>query len=51
MEARGLQETVIRSSTRFDIANYVKLDDSKIMALISNVDKAGPGASATAHGR
>jgi hypothetical protein len=42
-----LQETIIRSSTRFDIAKYVKLDDSKLMALISNVDMAGPGASAT----
>ena len=26
---------------------YVKLDDSKLMALISNIDKAGPGASVT----
>ena len=42
-----LQETVIRSSTRFDIARYVKLDDSKLTALILNVDKAGPGASLT----
>jgi hypothetical protein len=35
-----LQETVTRSSTRFDIANYVKLDDHKLIALISNVDSA-----------
>jgi len=40
-----LQETVIRSSTRFDVVQYVKLDDSKLTALISNVDKASPGAS------
>ena len=42
-----LQENIIRSSTRFNIANYVKLDDDKLTALISNVDMAGPGASAT----
>ena len=40
-----LQETVIRSTSRFDIAKYVKLDDSKLIDLISKVDKAGPGAS------
>ena len=40
-----LQETVVQSSTWFEIANYVKLDDGKLTALISNVDKAGPGAS------
>jgi hypothetical protein len=39
-----LQETVICPSTQFDIAHYIKLDDSK---LISNIDKAGPGASVT----
>ena len=42
-----LQETVIRSSTWFNIANYVKLDESKLTDLISNVDMAGPGASVT----
>lgn len=40
-----LQETVNWSSTQFDIANYVKLDNSKLTALISKVDMAGPGAS------
>ena len=42
-----LQEITIRSFTRFDIANYVKLNDCKLTDLISNVDMAGPGASAT----
>jgi hypothetical protein len=42
-----LQETIVRSSTRFDIANYVKLDDGKLTTLISKVDRAGPGASMT----
>ena len=42
-----VQEVVLRSSTRFDIAHYVKLNDSKLTALISHVDKAGPGASVT----
>jgi hypothetical protein len=36
---------VIRSSTRFDIATYIKLDDPKLDTLISKVDTAGPGAS------
>ena len=40
-----LQETVIWSTTRFDIAEYVKLDDSKLTSLILKVDRAGPGAS------
>ena len=39
------EENIIRSSTRFDIAYYVKLNDSKLTDLISNVDMAGPGAS------
>ena len=39
-----LQETVIQSSTQFDIANYVKLDDNKLTALITKIDRAGPGA-------
>ncbi len=44
----ALQETVIQSSTRFEIATYVKLDDSKLKALITNLDKGGlgPGVSA-----
>jgi hypothetical protein len=41
-----LQETVIRSSTRFDIANYVKLNDTKLKSLITKVDTEGPGALA-----
>jgi hypothetical protein len=40
----NLQEAVTRSSTRFDIAKYVKLDDGKLTSLISKVDSAGPGA-------
>ena len=43
----NLQEMIIRSSTWFDISNYVKLSDSKLMDLISNIDMAGPGASVT----
>ena len=42
-----LQATVVWSSTWFEITNYVKLDDGKLTALISNVDKAGLGASFT----
>ena len=43
----ALQETVIqRSSTQFDITSYVKLNDSKLKALITEVDTAGPGALA-----
>ena len=41
-----LQENTIRSLTRFDIANYVKLNDCKLTNLISNVDMAGPGVLA-----
>ncbi|KAF8904782.1 hypothetical protein CPB84DRAFT_1823530 [Gymnopilus junonius] len=33
-----------RSSARFDIAEYIKLDDGKLNALVLNVDTAGPGA-------
>ena len=43
----ALWETVIqRSSTRFDITSYVKLNDSKLKALIMEVDTAGPGVLA-----
>ena len=42
----ALQETVIRSLTQFDITTFVKLNDSKLKALITKVDTAGPGASA-----
>jgi len=37
---------VIHSSTHFDIADYVKLDDSKLASLITKVDTAGPGTGA-----
>ncbi|TFK58643.1 hypothetical protein BDN72DRAFT_906549 [Pluteus cervinus] len=40
-----LQDLVIRSSVRFDIADYVKLQDPKLIALITNVDTAGPGVA------
>ena len=41
----ALRETVIQqSSTQFDITSYVKLNDSKLKALITEVDTAGPGA-------
>ena len=40
-----LQATIIRSSRRFDVADYVKLDDPKLVALIKKVDTAGPGAA------
>lgn len=47
----ALQEPVIsRSSTRFAISEYVKLDDSKLTALISNVDTEGPGANVIGNG-
>ena len=42
-----LQETVTRSSTRFDVADYVKLDDANLIKLISHVDSVGPGALMT----
>ena len=43
----ALQPPIIWSSRRFDIADYVKLDDPKLIALIRNVDEAGPGAATT----
>ncbi|KAF5362661.1 hypothetical protein D9758_009576 [Tetrapyrgos nigripes] len=38
--------TVIRSQIRFNIAEYIKLDDKKLISLLTNVDYLGPGASA-----
>ena len=38
-------EPVVRSSTRFDIAEYIKLDDEKLKALLLEVDTEGPGAA------
>ncbi|KAJ3510406.1 hypothetical protein NLJ89_g4689 [Agrocybe chaxingu] len=46
----ALQVVVVRSSTRFDIADYVRLNDPKLIAVINNVDKAGPGKSAKPSG-
>ena len=43
-------QTVVRSSTRLDISDYVKLDDPKLKALITKVDSAGPGTSVPAQG-
>jgi hypothetical protein len=40
-----LQATIIRTSQRFDVADYVKLDDPKLVALIKNVDTVRPGAA------
>ena len=37
------QPPVSRSSDRFDISTYIKLDDPKLAALITKVDTAGPG--------
>ena len=45
----ALQNFGTRSSTIFDISEYIKLDDPKLTALISNVDSAGPGASSVAN--
>ena len=39
-----LKATIIRSSNRFNIAQYVKLNDVKLMDLIKHVDEVGPGA-------
>jgi hypothetical protein len=36
---------VVRSTTRFDVADYMKLDDPELKALITRVDSRGPGAS------
>ena len=41
----ALQERVIRSTTRFDVADYIKLDDPELRALVTKVDSRGPGAS------
>jgi len=43
-----LQQRTIRQSDRFDIAEYVKLDDPRLVELITNVDTQGPGSS-TSH--
>ena len=47
----ALQMSVSCSSTRLDIADYVKLDDTKLKALITKVDSAGPGVNVPAQGR
>ncbi|KAF8871936.1 hypothetical protein CPB84DRAFT_1753800 [Gymnopilus junonius] len=41
----ALQEVTIRSSERFDIGDFVKLNDPRLIALITNVDTQGPGAA------
>lgn len=41
----ALQVQVVRSSFRFDVAEFVRLEDPKLEALITNVDSQGPGAS------
>jgi hypothetical protein len=41
------QAAVIRSSRRFDIVDYIKLDGPKHIALVNNVDVAGPDAAIT----
>jgi hypothetical protein len=43
----ALRPTIIRSSISFDISQYIKFDDPKLAALITNVDTDGPGASST----
>jgi hypothetical protein len=43
----ALQVTVVRSSSSFDITQYIKFDDCKLIALITKVDTDGPGASLT----
>ena len=43
----ALQPTIIRSSVNFDISQYIKFEDPKLSALITNVDTDGPGASST----
>jgi hypothetical protein len=40
-----LQVMVTRSTTHFAIADYVKLDDRNLKALITNIDSEGPGLS------
>lgn len=41
----ALQEITIRSSTCFEVGNFVRLDDRKLIALITNVDSQGPRAA------
>ena len=41
----ALQERVVRSTTHFDVANYIKLYDPELKALITKVDSQDPGAS------
>ena len=43
----ALRPTIVRSSFSFDIAQYIKLDDPKLTALITKVDTDGPEASST----
>ena len=38
----ALQERTTRSSTRFEVGNFIKLDDNKLVALITNVDYLAP---------
>ena len=48
MHKRILQwPTIIRSSVNFDISQYIKFEDPKLSALITNVDTDGPEASLT----
>ena len=39
--------TIIRSSVNFDISQYIKFEDPKLSALITNVDTDGLEASLT----
>ena len=39
--------TIVRSSNSFDIAQYIKFDDPKLISLITKVNTNGPGASLT----
>jgi len=41
----ALQERVVCLTTHFDVANYIKLNDLELKALITKVDSWGPGAS------
>jgi len=41
----ALQTPITWSSDHFDIAKLVKLNDPKLVAIITNVDKAGPGST------
>ncbi|KIM40876.1 hypothetical protein M413DRAFT_445654 [Hebeloma cylindrosporum] len=41
----ALRPTTVRSSSCFEIAEYIKFDDPKLIALITKVDADGPGAS------